>query len=375
MSTSRYAQDIDLANLNDSHTLAVLSVPPDSQVLDVGAADGSVASALVERGCTVHAVEVDPASAREAQEHCQRVVVGDVEELDVGATFDGAGFDAILLLDVLEHLRDPLAVLRKVTGVLADRGRVIVSVPNVAHAAVKLALLGGRFQYTELGLLDRTHLRFFDKPALDQLLADAGLVVEEELRVTRGVTETEIPIDLDAFAPEVVAEATRAPESETYQFVVVAAPGHDGEGPPTSLAGALQGRVEELGQAVERAEARVRALEEQLSARDAELAEHGAWREERLELEQAVRRHDAELVASRREVAMLHQDLALKERSLMKLRATVAETDVREAALRAEIADREAALGQVLRSPSWRLTGPLRSLKRRVRRRLAGLRS
>ena len=375
MSTSRYAQDIDLANLNDSHTLAVLSVPPGSRVLDIGAADGSVASALVQRGCTVHAVEVDPASGREAQQHCERVVVADIEELDVRATFDGAGFEAILLLDVLEHLRDPLAVLREVAGLLGERGRVILSVPNVAHAAVKLALLGGRFRYTELGLLDRTHLRFFDKPALDQLLADAGLVVEEELRVTRGATETEIPIDIDAFPPEVVAEATRAPESETYQFVVLAAPARDEEEPPSSLAGALQRRVEELGEAVEQAHARGRALEEQLAARDAELAAHGAWREERLEVEQAVRRHDAELVASRREVAMLHQDLALKERTLMKLRATVAETDMREAALRAEIADREAALGTVLRSPSWRLTSPLRSLKRRVRRRLDGLRS
>jgi len=339
MSTSRYAQDIDLADLNNSHTLAILSVAPGSRVLDIGAADGSVARALVQRGCTVCAVELDPASAREAEEHCEQVVTADVEELDIQETFSGLDFDAVLLLDVLEHLRDPLAVLRNVTGVMGEAGRVIVSIPNVAHAAVTLALLGGRFRYTELGLLDRTHLRFFDKPAVDQLLADADLVVQEELRVTRGPTETEIPIDPNAFAPDVMAQATRDPESATYQFVIVAAAGRDCAETPVSLTDALKRRVDEL----ERRK-----------------------REELSELEQVVRRLDAEFSASRREVSLLHQDLWLKEKYLAELRAAMAES-------RAQLRAGEASLAAMQGSLSWRVTSPLREVKHRLRRLPGGI--
>jgi len=336
MSTSRYAQDIDLDDLNSSHTLAILSVAPGSRVLDIGAANGSVARVLVQRGCTVWAVEVDPATAREAEEHCEQVVIADVEELDVREAFGGLDFDVVLLLDVLEHLRDPLAVLRNVTGAIGEDGRLIVSIPNVAHAAVRLALLSGRFRYTELGLLDRTHLRFFDKPAIDQLLADAELVVCEELRVTRGPTETEIPIDPDAFAPDVMAEATRDPESETYQFVVVAAAGREGAETPVSLTSALKRRVDELEKVIR------------------EAGSHAA------------RRHDAELSASRREVSLLHQDLRLKEKHLAELRAAMA-------GRRAQLRTRDATLAAMQRSPSWRITAPLRSLKSQLRRLLDGI--
>ena len=366
MSTSRYAQDIDLADLNNSHTLAILSVPPGSRVLDIGAANGSVARALVDRGCTVCAVEVDPASAREAEEHCEEVVVADVEQLDVRAAFGGRDFDAVLLLDVLEHLRDPHAVLRDVTRVVRADGRLIVSVPNVAHAAVKLALLGGRFRYTELGLLDKTHLRFFDKPALDQLLADAGLVVHEELRVSRGLTETEIPIDPNAFSPDVVAEATQDPESETYQFVVVAGAGRDRAEAPVSLTSALKREVDELQTRIREARSHARSLEEQLATKDAQLGQLERKREEASELEQVVRRQDAELSASRREVSLLNQDLRLKEKYLAELRAAMAES-------RAELRAREASLASVQSSLSWRVTSPLRSVKRRLRRKLGGL--
>ncbi len=334
MSTSRYTQEIDLADLNNSHTLAILSVPPGSRVLDIGAADGSVARALVQRGCTVCAVEVDQPSARAAEEHCEQVVIADVEELDVNAAFGGLDFDVILLLDVLEHLRDPLAVLRNVSAVLREDGRLIVSIPNVAHAAVRLALLEGRFQYTELGLLDKSHLRFFDKPAADQLLADAGLVVQQELRVTRGPTETEITIDLAELPPDVVAVATRDPESETYQFVFVASRGVTADS--LSLTQALQKRVDDLETIIREAEA---------------------------ELEQVVRRHDAELSASRREVSLLHQDLQLKEKFIAELRGTVAQAQ-------AELRAREAGLTMVQSSLSWRVTSPLRSVKRRLRRQL-----
>lgn len=245
MASSRYSYSVDLDDLNTSHSLAILSVRPGSRVLDIGAADGSVARVLAGRGCRVSAVEKDEAAAREVALVCEHVVTGDIERLDLEQALGGQRFDAVLLLDVLEHLREPLAVLERAAAVLVPGGQIIASIPNVAHGAVRLALLRGSFEYTETGLLDRTHLRFFDRPAIEGLFRAAGLHIRDCLRVTRGLTETEIPIDAQAFAPAVVNEVAQDPESATYQFVIVAVPG-DESGATSggeSLAGRLQQRL------------------------------------------------------------------------------------------------------------------------------------
>lgn len=88
-------------------------------------------------------------------------------------------FDLILALDVLEHLADPLAMLRQLVAQLAPGGTVIVSVPNVAHYSVVLPLLLRRkFTYEDAGILDRTHLRFFVEDTALALMNDAGLLVD-----------------------------------------------------------------------------------------------------------------------------------------------------------------------------------------------------
>jgi 2-polyprenyl-3-methyl-5-hydroxy-6-metoxy-1,4-benzoquinol methylase len=157
----RYTAHIDMRNVNDSHTFAVACVPAGSNVLDIGAADGSVARVMAYAGCRVWGVEFDPEAAALAQEWCEDVIVGDLEQLDLKGAL-GRTFDVILFLDILEHLKDPLSVLRNALSLLSDRGYVVISLPNVAHSAMRAQLLSGRFAYTEMGLLDSTHLRFFD---------------------------------------------------------------------------------------------------------------------------------------------------------------------------------------------------------------------
>jgi 2-polyprenyl-3-methyl-5-hydroxy-6-metoxy-1,4-benzoquinol methylase len=243
--SSRYTAEIDLANPNDTHTMAIARVPARSDVLDVGAADGSVARVLRATGCRVWGVELDEEAAVAARQVCEEVVVGDVETIDLQASL-GRRFDVILLLDVLEHLKDPAAVLSQARDLLADDGWILVSLPNVAHAAVRLQLLGGRFVYTDLGLLDRTHLRFFDRQGVEALFAGAGMAVIDLARVTRPVTGTEIPVDGDD--PLVVERLRFDPEAETYQFVVMAVPEGSRliDDPPVLPARDLQDRVREL---------------------------------------------------------------------------------------------------------------------------------
>jgi hypothetical protein len=107
---------------------------------------------------------------------------------------------------------------------LADRGSVVASIPNIAHGSVRLALLAGRFDYQDLGLLDSTHVRFFTRSSVEDLFREAGMVPIDVRRTTAGFFDTPVPVREGEFAPEVVDSVRADPESTTYQFVLRAAP-------------------------------------------------------------------------------------------------------------------------------------------------------
>src|SRR6202034_2937520 len=117
VSGSRYRAEINLTDVNDSHVLAIGRVPANSRVLDLGAADGSVASVLQHMGCRVWGVEIDPAAAEEARTFCENVIVADLNVIDFADQLGGERFDVVLMLDVLEHLGEPASVLRRVASV------------------------------------------------------------------------------------------------------------------------------------------------------------------------------------------------------------------------------------------------------------------
>jgi O-antigen biosynthesis protein len=221
VAVTRYSAQVNLEQLNSTHALAILSIAPGSRVLDLGAADGSVARGLKERGCQVWAVELDAASAQAARQVCDRVICGDLESDEIWRELEGERFDAVLALDVLEHLRQPEPVLARAGRHLTPAGFVVVSLPNVTHGAVRLSLLHGRFNYQETGPLDRTHLRFFDRAAAERLMTGAGFVITQRLRVSRGLEETEVPVSMEGLPPGLVEVIARDQDATTYQFVFV----------------------------------------------------------------------------------------------------------------------------------------------------------
>jgi SAM-dependent methyltransferase len=236
-------------------------------VLDVGAAAGDVARVLRKRGCTVTGIEMDKEAAAAAQQHVDEIIVGDLEQMDLGSALGNRRFDVVLCLDVLEHLREPERVLAELATHLEADGRVVASIPNVTHAALRLELLQGRFRYRSTGLLDATHVRFFDASGVEALFRDAGLVIDERLRVTRRLDETEFDIDVEALPPEVLAAATSGADALTYQFVVIARRKSDRavvnreEGQDSTLAERLQRELEDRRVAYDDAVAYARQLE------------------------------------------------------------------------------------------------------------------
>jgi 2-polyprenyl-3-methyl-5-hydroxy-6-metoxy-1,4-benzoquinol methylase len=105
-----------------------------------------------------------------------RVVCGDVEA--VALDFPEGYFDCVVCADVLEHLRDPWAVLRRLRPLVAEGGCVVASIPNLQHLKPVLKILLDRFEYEEAGLLDSTHLRFFTLSTIRGLFRETGYRVE-----------------------------------------------------------------------------------------------------------------------------------------------------------------------------------------------------
>ena len=165
------------ANPHSSHgrILAQLGAGNGRTCIDVGCASGYLAAALSAAGWRVVGIEPDVAAAEAAKEHCVEVRVAPIDDVDFSTL---PPYDAVVFGDVLEHLARPEPVLADATVHLAADGRIIISVPNVANLLVRAGLLLGRFDYTDRGILDRTHLRFFTRRTLGEFVRSCGLTID-----------------------------------------------------------------------------------------------------------------------------------------------------------------------------------------------------
>jgi SAM-dependent methyltransferase len=147
-------------------------------ILEIGCAAGGTGRLLRSMGFErVIGVELNPYYAHSAREHYSEIIIGDAEEMDLHEIEDRA-VDCILYPDVLEHFRDPWAVLGRHLRVLRSGGYVIASIPNVRYyKAVRDLVLRGKWEYTDAGILDRGHLRFFTLTSIQALFTENGLKV------------------------------------------------------------------------------------------------------------------------------------------------------------------------------------------------------
>jgi len=212
----------------DSDSLARIEgmIPDRARVLDLGTARGALGRALSARGCVVDGVEQDPVSAEAARPYYRRLHAIDLEHVDLAARLSGERYDVIVCADVLEHLRSPEPVVAAIPALLQPGGVLLVSVPNVGYTGVVLELFFGRFEYRPRGLLDRTHVRFFTRESIVDLLERGGFAVQS-------VEPLPVPLERSEFSslspervdPALLAALCRRPDGRAYQFVVRAVPG------------------------------------------------------------------------------------------------------------------------------------------------------
>lgn len=236
------------------------------RVLELGTAVGSMTQLIHEvSGCTVVGMEIDPEMAKMATPWCERMIVGNIESMDLAETLGDDRFDVIVAADVLEHLYDPWACLLKIRPYLRPEGFIVLSVPNVAHNALLAELLNGRFPYQEKGLLDRTHLRFFTRSNLEDMLFSTGYLPSQWDRNRVAESATEFALDWKNTSSQVKASLADNVEGQTYQFIVKAYPSTE------------TGWVQKAGSELQLLEQARQKLEETLTNT---LAELGTTREE-----------------------------------------------------------------------------------------------
>lgn len=144
-----------------------------SPILDVGAAQGMLGQLTQHDGLVIDAVEPNPAWAAHAQPFYRTVYPSTIED----AHLPSNTYRVVVCADVLEHTVDPQDVIQQLCRVSTNDSYFIISLPNVAHLAVRLMLLAGRFPQMERGILDRTHLHFYTRDTAEAMLRDAGLSV------------------------------------------------------------------------------------------------------------------------------------------------------------------------------------------------------
>ena len=379
----QYAFVVDLDS-DSTHANVIRLVGEGRRVLELGPASGYMSEILRGRGCTVVGVELDKEMAAQAARFCERVIVGDLDTLDLDTELGDDRFDVIVAADVLEHLRDPLTTLRALRPFLKPEGWFVVSLPNVAHASVRLALLEGRFDYQDLGLLDRTHLRFFTHESIGQLFDEAELAIVEMHRQEAPIDTTEIAVHTEAVPAEMIRELEGDPDARTYQFVIkaltLAAPGmRELQSRLREQALAADAAAQELDRAGRTLRPRIRELEQAL----ADIAgREGQVRVALIEAHDQILRRDEQIEELTGKLRRLQTDLRDAVRDAQRAQDAQAQVQEQLTASADMVTMREeevrrlrVRLERILSSPPARLyasIGRLPLVRGVVRRRTAG---
>lgn len=307
LSSLRYGTTVD-AGGEGSHGLVLSLVPPGSRVLELGPAAGGMTRELLKLGCEVTTVEFDLDAAISAAMYSTSAHVADLNTRRLHDVVADGDFDVVIAADVLEHLVRPDDVLTDAARLLRSDGICIVSLPNVAHGSVRLALLDGRFEYRSEGLLDRTHLRFYTRDSASHLLSSAGLELTGVHEVVVAIDASEIPFDRTLLSHAAGARVQQDADAVVYQFVLVGRMvGNPPATPPSPEAPTLD-QAEALAR---------RHLIERLEAAQQALNDH---RRQLAERDMAIQSLREEAREKERKLADVVEELRLLERTLFQSR-------------------------------------------------------
>jgi methionine biosynthesis protein MetW len=165
-----------------------------SRVLDIGAGNGLLSQLLTKKNKVVFIDGVEPneTGANIARQYYRNFFTGYVEDYIDEIKWDE--YDFIIMADVIEHLVNPTSLLLCISQKVPPSAKIILSIPNISFGSVRISLMNGNFDYVDSGLLEKTHVRFYTRKTINQLLNNVGMQIEQLLFVKRKVFRSEITI-------------------------------------------------------------------------------------------------------------------------------------------------------------------------------------
>ena len=207
-------------NENTSHGLLACRINKGESILEFGCAQGGFSAYVKENlNCSVWGIEISKEALDVARSHLDKAILADIEKYEWEDELCGEKFDVVMFADVLEHLKDPVRALKTASGYLKEGGRILFSLPNIAHTDIIAKLLNNRFDYTRVGLLDNTHIHFWGKENIRELCEDAGLFLQEMSATYAIPGSTEQSGYTDDSIQKFISNYNR---HDIYQFVCVA---------------------------------------------------------------------------------------------------------------------------------------------------------
>lgn len=209
---------------NNTNPIIINQISEETEVLEFGSANGRLTKYLTEmKKCKVDIVEIDEESGRQASRYarhfCVGKVDGDIEKYNWAELLKGNQYDYIIFADVLEHLSNPKKVLISCKDFLKTEGKLLISIPNIAHNAILANLCKDRFDYKETGLLDYTHVHFFTYHSARQLFDEIEMEVVNEDAVYHSIEETEFQLSYANLSENIRSIISRHSMGNVYQFV------------------------------------------------------------------------------------------------------------------------------------------------------------
>ena len=169
--------------IQEIHNAELLKLIPKNakKIIEVGCSSGALAREYkkINAGCEYIGIEISSDYGELAKKYCDKVIIGDIEEYSLDFYNQNSNVDCWIFADVLEHLKDPWEILRKINSVLLQGGSVVACIPNIQHWSIQAKISTGDFRYQDIGLLDRTHLRWFTRKTIIELFEQTGFELQE----------------------------------------------------------------------------------------------------------------------------------------------------------------------------------------------------
>jgi hypothetical protein len=199
-------------------------VGPHKRVLVIGRDTWPLSRSLSDAGCRVSVVETWHEVPAGGATFPDRVVVGDPDAMDLDRTFEGVQFDAIVVVRLLEHVRNPAAMLVALGRHLSADGAVVAVVANIMHGSIRLAFLTGRSPAGLLASGASAPSHWYDRAAMERTFERAGFVMTRLERHMEPFDSHDVAIADTPVPPQIVEGLMRDADAMTSAFLVVAHP-------------------------------------------------------------------------------------------------------------------------------------------------------